>query len=107
MYILIFILIVILILLFMNTRVKIVFNQGYLYVYIYKIRILKLKKNETKKYAYSNFMKYEFDKDDIKYLKILKSIDFRKIEIKLCWYQNVYYKQNILDINLESIFKII
>ena len=37
-------------------------------------------------------MKYEFDKDDIKYLKILKSIDFRKIEIKLCGYQNDYYK---------------
>lgn len=92
MYILIFIIIVFIILLFMNTRVKIIFDRNYLAIYIYKIRILKLKQNETKRYAYKNFMKYEFNKYDIKYLNILKSVDFRKIYIRICGYQGDYFK---------------
>ena len=106
MYIIIFIIIVIIILLFMNTRVKVIFDQGYLSVYIYKIRILKLKKNETKEYAYENFMKYKFKATDLKYLDILKSIDFRKISIRLCLLEKDYYTWAILYGTLNAILSL-
>ena len=72
-----FLVIVIIILLFMNTRVKLLWDKNYLEVYIYKIRILKLDLQETKKYAYKNLKEYEFKKEDVKYLEIFKSIDFK------------------------------
>lgn len=96
MFVFIYLVIVMIILLFMNTRVKFLWNKNYLEVYIYKIRILKLDLQETKRYAYKNLKEYKFKKEDIKYIEILKSIDFRLINIKMCGFQGDYFKWSIL-----------
>jgi len=89
-FIIIYLVIVFIVLLFMNTRVKIKINEDYFEIYIYKIRILKLEYDETKNYAFNNLSKYKFKKEDLKYLEILKSIDFRLIDVKLCFFQEDY-----------------
>lgn len=94
-FILLYLIIVFIILLFMDTRVKFMWDRKYIEVYIYNIRILRLDFEETRKYALENFKNYQFKKEDLKYLEILKSIDFRKINIRICGYQGDYASWSI------------
>ena len=105
-FILLYLVIIFVVLLFMNTRVKIIWNHQNFELFIYNLRILKLNLNDTKKYALNNIKTYKFNKNDLKYLEILKSIDFRLINIRICGLQGDYFSWSIAYGIFEGIFSL-
>lgn len=105
MEIIIFIILVFIVLLFMNTRVKFQYENQLIKVYIYKILILKLDINDTKKIKLD---KASLKVNNSKYLKVLKSIDFKYINLKMCLLKDNYYNWAIsygIINGLLSLFK--